>query len=116
MDDVEARFDAELAEQKAEQDRLRRELTRTKDRVSRMRVDQSMADYRLTEHLREKPKPAVELKFECAESRFTMKDMHPDAAATWRRFVAEMVEANDGTMTAFDLTGRVIPLTSTGAK
>jgi hypothetical protein len=41
-----------------------------------------------------------------------MRDMHPDAKEAWRRFVRELVEANDGTMTPNDPTGRVVPLPS----
>ena len=66
-----------------------------------MRVAQVLP-YRLTEHIRAQ-QPVVELKFECAASRFTMKGLHPDAAAAWRRFVAEMVEANDCTLSTNDL-------------
>jgi hypothetical protein len=58
--------------------------------------------------------PAFELKFESVNSQFTMRDMHPDAAAAWRRFAREMVEANDGTMFPNDPTGRVIALPSIG--
>lgn len=47
---MEARFDAELAEQKAEQSSLRRDLNATRDRVCKMRGKQSMADYKLSEH------------------------------------------------------------------
>jgi hypothetical protein len=76
-----------------------------------MRVAQSASYYRLTEHIRAQ-QPVVKLKFECAASRFTMKGLHPDAAAAWRRFVAEMVEANDCTLSTNDLTGRVVALPS----
>jgi hypothetical protein len=103
-----------LPNKKAEQSSLRRDLNATRDRVSKMRGKQSMADYKLSEHIREQ-QPVVELKFECADSRFTMKDMYPDAAAAWRRFVAEMVEANDCNMSINDPSGRVVALPSRGA-
>jgi hypothetical protein len=83
--EIEARLEAGQATLKAEQDRLGRELSATRNRISRMRVDQSIANYNLAEHLREKPEPAVELRFETANSSFAMKDMHPDAAEAWRR-------------------------------
>ena len=78
-----------------------------------MRVNQSVTDYKLSEHIRAL-QPVVELKFECADSRFTMK-LYPDAAEAWRRFVAEMVEANNGTMSINDPNGRVVALPSRGA-
>jgi hypothetical protein len=74
-------------------------------------VDQSIADHTLAE-LQRAQQPVVELKFESADSQFTMRDIHPDATAAWRRFVRELVEANDGTMTPNDPTGRVVPLPS----
>jgi hypothetical protein len=50
------------------------------------------------------------VKFEIADGQFTMPDMHSDAAAAWRRFVADMVEANDGIMTPNDPAGQVVAL------
>ena len=91
----------------AEQSRLHTKLEKTRDRVSRMRVDQSDMDYSLKELQRAKQ---LELKFESADSQFTMRDMHPDAVQAWWRFVAEMVEENDGKMTSNDPTGWVVTL------
>jgi hypothetical protein len=104
---------AEQIKIKSRQRGLERELAATRARLGKMRVAQSAADYRLSEHIREQ-QPVVELTFECADSRFTMK-LHPDAAEAWRRFVAEMVEANNGTMSINDPNGRVVALPSRGA-
>jgi chromosome segregation ATPase len=106
LPEIEARIDAKLSQMAAEQEK-------TRDRVSRMRVDQSVTQYCLKEDLKELKRaqqPVVELKFESVDGVFTMKDLHPDAAAAWRRFVREMVEANEGTMFPNDPTGRVVAL------
>jgi hypothetical protein len=115
---IEARIDGRLSEMAAEQKRLQDELQKTKNRVSKMRVNQSITEYSLKESLKElqrAQKPVVELRFESVDGQFTMRDMHPDAAAAWRRFVREMVEGNDGTMFPNDPTGRVVALPSGGA-
>jgi type IV secretory pathway VirD2 relaxase len=97
----------------AEQSRLHTKLEKTRDRVNRMRTDQSVTEYGLKEDLKELKRaqqPVVELKFESVDGVFTMKDLHPDAAAAWRRFVREMVKANEGMMFPNDPTGRVVAL------
>jgi len=112
FEELEARVAAEQIRRR--QRGLERELAATKARLGKMRVAQSAADYRLSEHIREQ-QPVVELKFECADSRFIMRDLHRDAAAAWRRFVAEMVQANDCDVSANDPSGRVVALPSRGA-
>jgi hypothetical protein len=111
---IEARINAKQSALAAEQARLDRELAKTKDRLGKLRVDQSVTDHGLKE-LQRAQKPVVELRFESVDGQFTMRDMHPDAAAAWRRFVREMVEGNDGTMFPNDPTGRVVALPSGGA-
>jgi hypothetical protein len=72
-----------------------------------------VAEYGLKEDLKELKRaqqPVVELKFESVDGQFTMRDMHPDAAAAWRRFVRDMVKANEGMMFSNDPTGRVVGL------
>jgi hypothetical protein len=109
---IEARIDTEHAKLKREQARLERELTKTKERLSKMRVDQSIADYRLSEHLREQPAPGVELKFETASTSFAVKDLDPNAAAAWREFVAGVLDAQQDAATSMSISdaGRVIAL------
>jgi hypothetical protein len=77
--------------------------------LSKARVEQSITSFNLAE-LQRAQQPVIELKFEIADGQFTMRHMHPDAAAAWRRFVREMVKANDGMMTPNDPAGRVIAL------
>jgi hypothetical protein len=99
---IEARIDAELATHKAEQKRLERELAKTKDRVGKLRVDQSVTDFSLKK-LEEAQQPVVELKFVTEDGRcFSLKDAHPDAIETWRKFAHELVAANDGVMFSND--------------
>jgi hypothetical protein len=111
FDELKARVAAQQTKLRSEQRSLERELVATQARLSKVRVAQSASDYRLTEHIRAQ-QPVVELKFECAASQFTMRDLHPDAAVAWRRFVAEMVAANDCYMSTNDPTGRVVALPS----
>jgi hypothetical protein len=58
--------------------------------LSKARVEQSIRSFNLAE-LQRAQQPVIELKFEIADGQFTIRDMHPDAAAAWRRFVREMV-------------------------
>jgi hypothetical protein len=109
--DIEARVEAKQSALAAEQARLDREMAKTKDRLGKLRVDQSVTDHGLKELQRAK-QPVIELKFESVDGCFTMRDMHPDAVEAWRRFAAEIVAANDGTMFSNDPTGRVVALTS----
>jgi hypothetical protein len=116
---IEARIDGRLSEMAAEQKRLQDELQKTKNRVSKMRVNQSIAEYSLKESLKElqhAQQPAVELKFVTEDGCcFSLKDANPGAVETWRRFAADLVAANNGTMFPNDPTGRVIALPSRGA-
>ena len=68
---IEARIDAELATHKAEQKRLERELAKTKDRVGKLRVDQSVTDFSLKK-LEEAQQPVVEYHSNVS-SRFDRK-------------------------------------------
>jgi chromosome segregation ATPase len=95
---IEARIDAELATHKAEQKRLEGELAKTKDRVGKLRVDQSVTDFSLKK-LEQTQQPVVELKFVTEDGCcFSLKDAHPDAIETWRKFAHELVAANGGVM------------------
>lgn len=74
---------------KTEQARLQREVAKTKEKLSRVRVDQSVADFKLKELARETKKQAanVEMKIESTvAASFKMTEMHPDAAAALRSF------------------------------
>jgi hypothetical protein len=89
---VEARFDVRQADVEGKQASLERELKITKDKLGRLHVDQSVTDYTLREiERKQRTAPAVELKFQTSSSSFTMKDIHPDALAAWRRFVAQVI-------------------------
>jgi hypothetical protein len=92
------RLTAEQKHLEAEQARLERELAKTKDRVGKLRVDQSVTDFSLKK-LEEAQQPVVELKFVTEDGCcFSLKDAHPDAIETWRKFAHELVAANDGVM------------------
>jgi hypothetical protein len=79
----------------AEQTRLRQEFAATKDKLARLRTDQSITDYGLPQ-LRKKTeaaaKAAVQVDVEFETARFTTT-LHPDAAEALRRFAAEVVDA-----------------------
>jgi hypothetical protein len=65
--------------------RLERELMKTKERLSKLHVDQSTSDFKLRQHIKESG-PGVELRFTTSESTFRVKDLDPQAAASWRAF------------------------------
>jgi chromosome segregation ATPase len=79
---------------------LEREVDKTKNRLAKARVDQSMTTYKLGELRKEldaKVKAAtaaVELKLEQTTS-FEMRALHPDAAAALKQFAREVI---DGTI------------------
>jgi chromosome segregation ATPase len=84
----------------AAQMHLEREVDKTKNRLAKARVDQSMTTYQLGELRKEldaKVKAAtaaVELKLEQTTS-FEMRALHPDAAAALKQFAREVI---DGTI------------------
>jgi hypothetical protein len=86
---IEARVNAKQSKLAAEQARLERELAKTKDRINKMRVEQSQADCRFAQHLKQS-EPAVELHFQTASASFAVRDLHPDAAAAWRDFCNDL--------------------------
>ena len=108
----------EHAELKREQTRLERELAKQKDRLGKLRVDQSVTDYSLKK-LESAQQPVVELKFVTEDGCcFSLKDAHPDAIETWRRFAHELVAANDGVMFPSDPNNMIsmpVPARKVGA-
>jgi hypothetical protein len=95
-------FNARQADLEAEQARLERELAKTKDRLGKVRVNQSVADYQLSELRKQVDASAgasVELEFESRSSHFQMKATHPDAAKALREFAAGIINGQaDGTV------------------
>jgi hypothetical protein len=91
-----------LVEQlEAGQDKLRRELKTTNDKLSRVRVNQCMTDYRLSELRKETEARAAGMELKIESSSFVMRDIHPDARAALRDFAAEAVK-NTETLWVFD--------------
>jgi hypothetical protein len=74
----------------AGQARLRREVAATKSKVDRVRVDQSIADWRLAE-LR-KATEARAVKIETTVSTFKMREVHPDARVALHNYAAEALK------------------------
>jgi predicted nucleic acid-binding Zn-ribbon protein len=87
-----ARFDAEQNSLKAEQACLQRELEATTKKVSRLRVDQAIADYSISE-LRKETSKAASIELETSTSRFVMGHIDPVAASTLRDFAAQVIDA-----------------------
>jgi hypothetical protein len=87
---IAARVEAKQAKLVAEQARLERELAKTKERLSKLHVDQSTADFKLRQHIKESG-PGVELRFTTPESTFRVRDIHPQAAEAWREFCRELL-------------------------
>lgn len=96
---IEARIDAEQSRLEAEQERLGRELAKTKERLSKLRVNQSIADYKISglgKQIAAPKAPVVALEVETSVSRFVLRDIHPDAAQALRDFAAQVIDARDG--------------------
>jgi hypothetical protein len=99
---IEARITAKQSSLAAAQRRLEQELTKQKDRIGKLRVEQSLTDHGL-KTLEQAQRPVVELKFVTDDGCcFSLKDAHPDAIATWRRFAHELVASNSGVMFPHD--------------
>ena len=91
-----------LVEQlEAGQDKLRRELKTTNDKLSRVRVDQSMIDYRLSELRKETEARAAGMELKIETSSFVMREVPPAARAALRDFANEAVK-NTETLWCFD--------------
>jgi hypothetical protein len=71
-------------------------LDATKDKLGNLRVDQSIADFRLSKFMREQPASTVTMEFETSSSRFTLRGIHPAAAQALREFASEVIDAQDG--------------------
>jgi hypothetical protein len=99
---IEERLNAENAHLKAEQMRLKRELDATKNKLGRLRVDQSISDYNLRQLQKQAEASAgasVELEFESRSAHFQMKATHPDAAKALKEFATGIINGQaDGTL------------------
>ena len=92
-----ARFDAEKSGLKAEQARLQRELEATTKKVGRLRVDQALGDYSISQLRKEtEASKAASIELETSTSRFVMRNINPVAARTLRDFAAQVIDARDG--------------------
>jgi hypothetical protein len=92
-----ARFDAEQSGLKAEQARLQRELEATTKKVGRLRVDQALGDYSISQLRKEtEASKAASIELETSTSRFVMRNINPVAARTLRDFAAQVIDARDG--------------------
>jgi chromosome segregation ATPase len=82
------------AKLEAENARLRRDLATTKDKLGKLRVDQSIADHRLAELSKATAKRAavLETKIETTISSFTMREVHPDARAALHNFATDVLK------------------------
>jgi hypothetical protein len=95
-------YDAEQKQLKAKQARLEHELAMTKDKLGKLRVDQSLTDYHLREMRKQVDASAgasVELEFEGRSAHFQMKATHPDAAKALKEFAGQIIDGQrDGTL------------------
>jgi hypothetical protein len=91
-----------ISDLEGKQARLERELAKTKERVSRMRVDQSLTTYGLAELRKQaqaSSEASIEMEFESRSSHFQMKATHPDAARALKEFATGIINGQtDGTL------------------
>jgi hypothetical protein len=82
------------AKLEAENARLRRDIEKANGKLSRLRVDQSLADHRLAKLSKETADRAtvLETKIETSISSFTMREVHPDARAALRNFATDALK------------------------
>jgi hypothetical protein len=73
---------------------LERELTATKKRLSKARVEQSITNYNLAELQRAQASKA-EIQIETSTTLFAMRGLDPQAAQTLRAFAEQCLDAND---------------------
>jgi hypothetical protein len=95
---IEARLEAKQARLDAEQTRLRHELDATKDKLGKVRVNQSITDYNLSEMRKEaaaSKATSIEMELQTSTSRLVMRDIHPAAAKALREFAAQAVADGD---------------------
>jgi hypothetical protein len=99
---IAAQFDAEQKQLKAKQARLEHELAMTKDKLGKLRVNQSITDYNLGEMRKQMAASAgasVELEFESRSSHFQMKATHPDTARALKEFAGQIIDGQrNGTL------------------
>jgi hypothetical protein len=82
------------------------ELAKTKERVSRMKVEQSLFSYSIAElekQMKTSKEASIEIEFEStnsiSSSRFQLKAIHPDAAKALKEFAAQIIDGQrDGTI------------------
>jgi hypothetical protein len=96
------KFPAIAARLERGQARLRAELEAQKGKMSRLRTNQSLTDYKLGQLRKTTDAKAkgLEMKFETTVSSFSMREPHPDAAAALKEFAAGVV--NNRTLWMFD--------------
>jgi chromosome segregation ATPase len=84
----------------AQQTRLQRELDATKQKVSRLRVDQSITDHGLSELGKQmataKAAASIEMELETSSTHFVMRNIDPAAAKALREFASQVIDARDG--------------------
>ena len=73
---------------------LERELTATKKRLSKARVEQSITNYNLAE-LQRAQASKTEIQIETSTTLFAMRGLDPQAAQTLRAFAEQCLDAND---------------------
>jgi hypothetical protein len=91
---IEARLDEENKRLKAKPARLEHELEVTQDKLGKVRVNQSITDYNLSQMRKEaaaSKASTVEMELQTSTSRLVMRDIHPTAVKALREFAAQAV-------------------------
>jgi hypothetical protein len=99
---LEEKFDVRQADLEGKHARLERELAKTKERLSKARVDQSIANYTLAElekQVKASSEASISMEFESRHSHFQMEAAHPAAAKALKEWVAQIINGQqDGTI------------------
>jgi hypothetical protein len=93
---IESRLRAEATISRVDTDK---KLTKLQRELDRMRVNQSITDYKLSELRKEataSKAASIDVELQTSTSRLVMRDIHPAAAKALREFAAQVIDAADG--------------------
>jgi hypothetical protein len=93
---IEARLDAENRSLKAKLAGMERELEKTKDRLGKVRVNQSVTEYslkKLEKQVEANGAASIEMEYESRHEYFQMRASHPDAARALKDFANGIIKS-----------------------
>ena len=96
------RLPAIVGQFKTEQARLQREVATTKEKLTRVRVNQSQTDFRLAELTKAAAARSTALEMKVERTSFQMREIDPAAQRALRDFAAAAITQRDEKIWVFD--------------